>query len=174
MRGGGARSLHDATAGGVVVLDIVPADLAACETIHPVVGVLLHVTSDRLDGAAPAETDADTWARLFRCQTFLDYAVINADDPRAVALAPRVSAKVLAFGLREPDGDGAFLRAGHLWYRFEGTECAVVPIADAPWRGDDGLDHALAAIAATLHFGVPRETLADALRSFVSTAPDAR
>ncbi len=161
-----AQEVEHARPGGVAVIEVSSFQLEACENFHPAVSVLLNITPDHLDRHKTLEAYADAKARIFQRQTFADHAVLNAGDPRVVALAPRVPAPILAFGSHEPDGDGAFLRGGDLWYRHEGTECAVLPASELQIRGPHNVENALAAIAATLHFGIPRETLAAGLRSF--------
>ena len=159
-----------ASADGVVVLEVSSVQLAACETFHPAVSVLLNIAPEyrprhpAIDVSAEAYAEAK--ARVFRCQTFVDHAVLNADDVRVVALASRVPAPVLAFSVDELDGDGAFVRGEQLWYRYEGTECAVLSVRELPIRGPHNVENALAALAATLHFGIPRDTLASGLRTF--------
>jgi UDP-N-acetylmuramoylalanine--D-glutamate ligase len=150
----------------IVVLEVSSFQLETSERFHPRVAVLLNLTPDHLDRHGSFEAYGHAKARIFARQTHADYAVLNAGDPAVVALASRVRAVTLAFSVREPDGDGAFVRGENIWYRFEGTECAITRLSELQIRGPHNVENALAAVASTLPFGVEREMLARGLASF--------
>ena len=85
QRAGGRRrvptSLH--------VVEVSSFQLETTETFHPWIAVLLNLSPDHLDRHASFEEYAAAKARIFANQTPADWAVVNADDPAALALRPR-------------------------------------------------------------------------------------
>ncbi|MCW2523698.1 MAG: hypothetical protein JWO63_2033, partial [Frankiales bacterium] len=85
-----------------------PADLAVfeldeahairfCEVHRPERALLLNVLRDQLDRFGEIDTTAGLLARVARATT--EYVVVNRDDPRLVALAADLPARVSYFGV---------------------------------------------------------------------------
>ncbi len=162
-----SAEVEHARADGVAVLEVSSFQLETVQRFHPRVAALLNLTPDHLDRHRTMEAYTSAKARVFAQQTANDYAVLNATDARVAALAPALRATRLAFAREAIVGDGAFLRDGDLWYRFEGTECAILPAADLQIRGPHNVENALAAVACTLPFGLTRTQLQQGLATFV-------
>lgn len=93
-------------------------------------------------------------------------AILNADDPRVMAMAERTSARCLTFGLERPADYGAEAihlgRDGTTFVLRTGAEVAQMRI---PWLGRHFVRAALVAVAVAQHFGLPLEVIADRLAS---------
>ena len=92
--------------------------------------------------------------------------MLNADDPGAAALAPRVRARLLWFSRRQPvppRGVGP-RRLGTL--RLGREDRPVCPVGEIRLRGAHNLENVLAATACAGALGVPPERLGAAIRAF--------
>ena len=78
-------------ADGWVVAEVSSFQLETTDAFRPRVAAVLNVTPDHLDRHGSLAAYAEAKARIFRAQGPEDWAVLNADDPGAAALAPRVA-----------------------------------------------------------------------------------
>ena len=135
------------------------------EIARPEVGVVLAVHPTHLQRAGSLEAIARAKAELPAALPADGLAVLNADDPRVVAMRSVTSARVLTFGLG-PDAD---VRASEVEsHGVDGTTFTL----EAPWGrrrlhsatpGRHLVPHALAAATVAEHLGVPLDEVADAL-----------
>jgi UDP-N-acetylmuramoyl-tripeptide--D-alanyl-D-alanine ligase len=72
-----------------------------CRVARPDVGVVLNVGSAHLGEFGSAEVIAQAKGELVEALAESGTAVLTADDPRVVGMAPRTSARVLTTGIRE-------------------------------------------------------------------------
>jgi UDP-N-acetylmuramoylalanine--D-glutamate ligase len=113
---------------------------------------------------------AEAKARIFYAQGAGDWAVLNADDPGATALASRVRARLLWFSRRGPVAQGAWVRDGWVMLRLEGRDQAVCPVSEILLRGTHNLENVLAATACAGALGIAPEGLRAAIRAFRAVA----
>jgi UDP-N-acetylmuramoylalanine--D-glutamate ligase len=153
-------------ADGWVVAEVSSFQLETTEAFRPHVAAVLNVTPDHLDrhGSLAAYTDAK--ARIFRNQSSEDWAILNADDPGAASLAPRVGARLLWFSRREPVVEGAWIRDGWVTLRFAGVDQPVCPVGEIFLRGAHNLENVLAATACAGAVGVAPDRLRTAIHAF--------
>jgi len=156
----------DFPADGWVVAEVSSFQLETTHAFRPHVAAVLNVTPDHLDrhGSLAAYTEAK--ARIFRAQGAGDWAVLNADDPGAAALASRVRARLLWFSGREPVTEGAWVRDGWVTLRLGGRDQAVGPVDEIFLRGAHNLENVLAATACAGALGVAPERLRAGIRAF--------
>ena len=88
-----------AGSGGVCVVEASSFQLETVATFRPHVAVMLNVTADHLDRYADMNGYAAAKARIFAAQTGGDYAVINRDDPLAVAASDGIAARRIGFSV---------------------------------------------------------------------------
>src|SRR6266702_8456504 len=102
------------------VVELSSFQLEGIERLRPRVAAILNVTPDHLDRYPSVDAYALAKARIFMNQAPGDFAVANARDRRAIALAGGSRAEVATFGFGAPaprsarapaSGDGAFLLA---------------------------------------------------------------
>jgi len=135
------------------------------EIARPEVGVVLAVHPTHLERAGSLEAIARAKAELPAALPSDGLAVLNADDPRVVAMRGITAATVRTFGLG-PDAD---VRATEVEsHGVEGTSFTL----EAPWGrrrlrsatpGRHLVPHALAAATIADHFGVPLDEVEVAL-----------
>jgi UDP-N-acetylmuramoyl-tripeptide--D-alanyl-D-alanine ligase len=135
------------------------------EIARPEVGVVLAVHPTHLERAGSLDAITRAKAELPAALPADGLAVLNADDPRVVAMRNMTAANVRTFGL----GPAADVRAVDIESQgVRGTSFTL----KAPWGrrrlhsatpGRHLVPHALAAATVADHFGVPPDEVAEAL-----------
>jgi UDP-N-acetylmuramoylalanine--D-glutamate ligase len=153
-------------AGGIVVAEVSSFQLETTDTFRPRVAAILNVTPDHLDRHGSLAAYAEAKARILGRQTEDDWAVVNADDPGAAALATRARSRLLRFSRRETVSAGTWVRDGWVTLRLGGTDRPVCPVAEIRLRGDHNLENVLAATACAAALGVAPDMLREGVRAF--------
>ena len=143
--------------------------------LSPVIAVITNVDREHLDHYG-------TYGRL--CEAFVEFAnkvpfygavVACADDAELVRLMPRMTRRIVSYGL---DGEEADLRGVEVRLEAFGARCQVsrggrriderAPLGELRLRvpGRHNLLNALAATAVGLELGLPFDTIAGALAGF--------
>jgi UDP-N-acetylmuramoylalanine--D-glutamate ligase len=159
-----------APADALIVAEVSSFQLETTETFRPRVAALLNLTPDHLDRHGTLAAYAEAKARIFRRQTEADWAVLNADDAGAAALAGRVSGRLLWFSRRRAVAEGAYVADGWITLRLGGREVRVGPVTEIFLRGAHNLENVLAATATAAWAGVPPERLRAAIQGFRGVA----
>src|SRR5262249_24282427 len=154
----------DFPADGWVVAEVSSFQLETTDAFRPHVAAVLYVTADHLDRHGSLAAYAEAKARIFRAQDPADWAVLNADDPGAAALAPRVRSRLLWFSRRQALNQGAWVHQGWVTLRLEEGDVPVCPVDDVFLRGAHNLENVLAASACAGALEVPPERLCAAIR----------
>jgi cyanophycin synthetase len=153
---------------------------------HNDVSVVTNVTADHLGlhGVETVDQLAEVKAIITRVTRKDGWVVLNGDDPRVRAMATQASGRIWMFSLdpdspalREAlDGGGrgiTVLDGDVVILRRDADPDRLVRVVDVPMTlsglSEHSLANALAATAAGLGLGLPREAVVDALRTF---APD--
>ncbi len=147
-----------AAPGGVCVVELSSFQLETAERLRPQVAVLLNITADHLDRYPDIEAYSAAKARIFSAQTGGDFAVLNVDDARVLALLPSVPSRVVRVSTRRSLDEGGWVEGGALCVRLPGGPCERYP-ADVPGLyGRHNQENALAAmVAARLAGALPAE-----------------
>jgi UDP-N-acetylmuramoylalanine--D-glutamate ligase len=148
------------------VAEVSSFQLETTDAFRPRVAAVLNVTPDHLDRHGSLAAYAEAKTRIFRAQGAADWAVLNADDPGAAALASGVKAPLLWFSRRRPVGQGAWVREGWVTLRLGAEDRPVCPVQEVFLRGAHNLENVLAATASAGALGVPPERLRGAIRAF--------
>lgn len=154
----------------VHVVEVSSFQLETTDTFHPWIAVLLNLSPDHLDRHPSFEAYADAKARVFRNQTVDDWAVVNADDARAVGLAARGRATRFDFGFDGVEADGVTVVDDVIVVRRSGAVAPVAPVASVRVPGRHLLADVLAAAAVSTVVGVPPASIARAVAGFSGLA----
>lgn len=157
-------------ADGIVVAEVSSFQLETVETFRPRVAALLNLTPDHLDRHPSLAAYAEAKARIFMRQTREDWAVVNADDPGATALAGRAPGRVLWFSGMRTVAEGCCVRDGWVTLRLGSGEQPVCPVEEIFLRGVHNLENVLAATACAAWAGVAPARLRAAIRAFRGVA----
>ena len=148
------------------VVEVSSFQLETTQTFHPWISVLLNLSADHLDRHGTFERYASAKARIFANQTANDWAVINADDPAAMALAGGYRARRLDFALETSLSDGITVEAGSIVRRQAGDSAPLVPLSSVRVPGRHLLGDVLAAAAVGCVAGVPAAAMQRAVEGF--------
>ena len=147
------------------VCEVSSFQLEAVDAFHPQVAVLTNITPDHLDRYDGMADYTAAKARVFGRQGPQDYAVLNADDPRTLAI-PTAARRVLFSRRGRPASGGAWLEAGELHCDIAAPRHRVLAAERLALPGAHNLENALAALAAAECLGTPQEPIAGALAQF--------
>jgi UDP-N-acetylmuramoylalanine--D-glutamate ligase len=148
------------------VVEVSSFQLQTTETFHPWVAVALNLSPDHLDRHASFAEYAAAKARIFANQTAQDWAVINADDPGALALAREARARRFDFALDARIDNGVTVEGGQVVRRDRGAATPLVPVASVKLPGRHLLADVLAAAAVGCVAGVPPLAMQRAVENF--------
>jgi cyanophycin synthetase len=149
---------------------------------HNDVAVVTNISADHLGlgGVTTLDQLAEVKATIVRITLPGGWVVLNADDPRTLAMRRLSRARPFVFGLepnapglREAQTDGgraATVLDGDLVVLTRGRVDRLLPVLDVPVTlaglASFNVANALAATAAGIAVGLPREAVLDGLRSF--------
>jgi UDP-N-acetylmuramoylalanine--D-glutamate ligase len=128
--------------------------------------VLLNLSADHLDRHESFEAYGAAKARIFANQTPDDWAVVNADDPRALAIARGGRARRFDFALDAAPADGVTVQGDTIVRRDRGASAPVLPLAAVKLPGRHLLGDVLAATAVGCLAGVPPAAMRRAVETF--------
>ena len=149
----------------VAVAELSSFQLELIEKFRPSISVFLNLTPDHLDRHHTLESYGAAKARIFQNQGESDSAVLNADDPGTTPYAP-AKPQVFWFSRKQRVAQGAFVKESEILFRREGTEEAILKLADIPLAGAHNVENVLAAVAATKLAGAESTAIAKGVRSF--------
>ncbi len=157
--------LHELTPRHWVVLELSSFQL---ETLprSPHVAVVTNVGSDHLDWHGSQDAYVRAKRSIVAWQRRDDWAVLNLDDPTAVAMHTGCDGLLFPFSLAQRLRRGAFVDAGEIVVARDGSRTTILRETDLRIPGRHNVANALAAAAVGVLGGIPTEAIADALRSF--------
>lgn len=149
----------------VSVVELSSFQLELIDKFRPDIGVFLNLTPDHLDRHKSMEAYAAAKARIFEKQTEMDAAVLNADDPPTVVLAPK-KPQVFWFSRKKRVEQGACVRGEDIVIVHHGKEEVIMKTGEIPIPGAHNLENVLAAVMAARLAEVDGATIGKAVRSF--------
>ena len=146
------RAAFRASASDVLVGEISSFQLEWIKDFHPKVSALLNISTDHLDRHPSMEDYVETKMRIFENQGPEDHAVLNADDPAVMELAPRIKSKKWLFSRKGEVEMGTLARGTEVWSRTPSGDERVCDASTMRLRGLHNLENVLAAVAAVMAF----------------------
>ena len=146
----------------ITVLELSSFQLEAIYSFSAFVGILLNLAPDHLDRYDTVDDYYRAKFRLFETQKPGSYAVLNIDQPEVAKLEGKIVADVLPFTMCDGRVNGAWLSNSIIMRRDE----PILRKDEIGIPGPHNLANALASVAATIPFEVPKESLAETLRRF--------
>ena len=150
----------------VIVCEVSSFQMETADTFHPHVALLTNITEDHLNRHGTMEVYTGLKMRMFRNQTASDFAVFNEDDPGLAGLSKQVRSRVLKFSRLKEVKEGAFVRDGQIWIRFDGSEKKVCDVSEVFIPGPHNLENALGAVCVAAAMNVPVPVIRHSLRTF--------
>jgi UDP-N-acetylmuramoylalanine--D-glutamate ligase len=124
-----SAQVDESTEDTIHVIEASSFQLEAADTFHPWIAVLLNFSPDHLDRHATVEEYAAAKARIFARQTAEDWAVLNADDGEALAMAAGGHARRLLFSLHGQLSDGVVVDGDAIVRRNPAGDERLVPLS---------------------------------------------
>jgi UDP-N-acetylmuramoylalanine--D-glutamate ligase len=160
----------DFPADGLIVAEASSFQLETTELLRPRVAAVLNITPDHLDRHKTFERYIEAKAKIFANQTSADCGVLNADDPAAASLAPRIRGRVLWFSRLTPLDHGVFVHDGWLVAKLNGHVEEICPLGEIPLRGQHNVENVLAAAACALWAGLSPDSIRRGIGAFRGVA----
>lgn len=157
-----SEDVLDIPANGVVVAEVSSFQLETAKTFHAKVGTLLNITPDHLNRHKTMENYCEAKYKVFENQEAAEYAILNANDAYYEEAKRHVSSQVITFDSQKIAEKGAYIKDGALYENINGIENYIC--AEDEIRVFN--ENALAAIAITTCFGIPRELIIKTLIGF--------
>jgi UDP-N-acetylmuramoylalanine--D-glutamate ligase len=148
------------------VVEVSSFQLETIDTFHPCIAVLVNLSPDHLDRHASFEAYGAAKARVFSNQGPDDWAIVNADDPAALALAEGGRARRLDFALDRALADGVTVDGGDVVARSGGASRPLFPAASVQVPGRHLLADVLAATAVGVATGAAPAAMRSAVEGF--------
>jgi UDP-N-acetylmuramoylalanine--D-glutamate ligase len=152
----------------VLIVEVSSFQLETVNEFRPRIGVLLNVTEDHLDRHGNMKIYRETKGRVFDKQGPDDFAVVNMDDKQAAKVFDSISSIPVPYSVHRQIERGVFIDNDVIWSvmppRFEPE--ALGSIKDIRFKGRHGLENVLAAIAVSLLWGLPAQTIIRAVDKF--------
>lgn len=148
------------------VVEVSSFQLEAIDTFRPWIAVLLNLSPDHLDHHASFEEYAAAKQRIFANQTADDWAVVNQDDPPALALARQARARRFDFTLDSSLPEGVTVEGGQIVRRDRSSSVPLLPLSSVRLPGRHLLGDVLAAAAVGCVAGVSAAAMQRAVEGF--------
>ena len=151
---------------GIIVAELSSFQLEDIRRFRPAVAVFLNFEEDHLDYHGTIGRYFQAKARIFENQSAADFAVLNAGDKAAAALAAKMPGTVLWFG-KAPQQKGVGLDNEHLVLFNPGRKPEpICRVSEVAIPGEHNLENAMAAAAAAWAAGADPAAIGRALRAF--------
>ncbi|HEV8199464.1 MAG TPA: UDP-N-acetylmuramoyl-L-alanine--D-glutamate ligase [Candidatus Polarisedimenticolia bacterium] len=149
------------------IVELSSFQLEGIETFRPHIAVLLNLSPDHQDRYPDMPAYYAAKARIFMNQAASDHAILNQDDPQAMALTRGIAARRHQFSRGGGVQEGAYVRDGRDIILVENSRpTAVMPLSDIPLFGVHNQENVLAAVLAARLCGITVEQAAEGVRSF--------
>ena len=151
----------------VFVIEASSFQLEGVRSLHPRVAVFLNLSDNHLDRHPSFDVYATAKARIFLNQTADDWAIVNAGDPRLLALSRAGRARLLCFGDNAHGAENAaFFHEGLARLRRLGQEESLFARTAVRLPGAHLAEDLLAAAAAARLMGVAPAAIQRAIEGF--------
>jgi len=156
---------------GVIVFELSSWRLSALgrANLSPHIGVITNIHQDHLNYYGTMEKYIADKKYIFLNQKEGDFAVLNCDNESVRNLAEQTKSKVIFFTANaevDINNDYVGVKEGKVFYQSESEERIICDINDIKLRGGHNLYNVLAAIAATLVYGVASDKICEAVKNF--------
>ena len=149
----------------VTVAEVSSFQLETIHSFRPEVSAILNITPDHLNRHHTMECYIDTKVRIAENQTKDQICVLNYEDPELKKLADKIPADIFWFSSARPLERGIWLDGEDIIYK-DTEEIKICTIHDMQLLGVHNYENVMAAVAITMHMGVPVECIRKAIAEF--------
>lgn len=154
---------------GAVVFELSSWRLSALgrEKLSPHIAVLTNILPDHLNYYSSMEKYIADKKYIFSNQKPKDFLILNYDNEASRDLAGDAKSKLVFYSSAEIDCENCvFVRSGKIIHRSDSEEKEICDLGDVKLRGEHNIGNVMAAVAATLAYGVEPEKIGEAVKSF--------
>jgi UDP-N-acetylmuramoylalanine--D-glutamate ligase len=148
--------------GGAVATEVSSFQLDTIKEFRARVAVMLNIAEDHTDWHGTLDAYMAAKARIIENQTADDVFVFNCEDQRVASIARRAPGRLLPFSAHRVPHNGIGVDGPRIVYRGD----ALVDVEDVPLPGRAGLEDAVAAAGAALEYGIEKQAVVRAVKSF--------
>lgn len=149
----------------VTVAEVSSFQLETIHSFRPEVSAILNITPDHLNRHHTMQCYIDTKARIAENQTKDQICVLNYEDSELKKLADKIPADIFWFSSARPLERGIWLDGEDIIYK-DIEEIKICTIHDMQLLGVHNYENVMAAVAITMHMGVPVECIRKAIAEF--------
>jgi UDP-N-acetylmuramoylalanine--D-glutamate ligase len=158
--------VDDSTPDTLHVVEASSFQLEGTDTFHPWIAAILNLSADHLDRHPDLASYARAKSRIFANQGPGDLAVVDADQPEAVAVAATGRGRQVRYSSRRPLADGVSVDGGVIWHRTSEGDVALVPLTAIRLHGQHMTSNVVAASAISHLAGASPDGMSRALSGF--------
>ncbi len=153
---------------GATVAEISSFQLETMLTFKPKVSAILNITPDHLDRHGSMENYADVKKSIAKNQDENDFCVLNYEDEVLREFGKTLKCKVVFFSSQRKLTDGFYYEDGGIYIAEKGESTLFIRTDETNLVGLHNFENIMAAAAMTKSFGVPLDTIREAVKSFVA------
>ena len=153
---------------GATVAEISSFQLETMLTFKPKVSAILNITPDHLDRHGSMENYADVKKSIAKNQDENDYCILNYEDEVLREFGKTLKCNVVFFSSQRRLNDGFYYEDGVIYIAEKGESTAFIRTEETNLVGLHNFENIMAAVAMTKSFGVPLDTIREAVKSFVA------
>lgn len=150
----------------VTVAEISSFQLETVHEFHPKVSAILNITPDHLNRHHTMECYIRAKESITKNQTASDVCVLNYEDEILRAFGEELGTQVVFFSSRRELSKGFYYKDGGIFYADGKETQRIIQVDELNILGLHNYENVMAACAMAFALGVPRETVAEALRQF--------
>lgn len=152
----------------VTVAEVSSFQLETIMDFRPDVSAILNITPDHLNRHGTMENYIEVKERIASNQTEDDWIVLNYDDEvlREFGESKELKPKVMYFSGTQELKEGLYLDGEVIVYRHGGKTEELVNVRELQLLGRHNYENVMAAIAISVHMGVPMDTILRVVKEF--------
>ncbi len=133
----------------------------------PFLAVLTNIYLDHLNYYKTMEEYVSDKKNIFLFQKTRNILVANFDDEAVRATVQDAKGTIIWFSQNgEIEGDGVWVKDKKIYVRRQGKEEEFLPLSRVPLKGEHNVANVLAAVSATLAYGINLKQIASGIESF--------
>ena len=133
----------------------------------PKIAILTNLSADHLDKYPSLKVYYRDKENIFRFQKPDDYLILNKDDAEARKWADKTKSHVYWFSKKLfKNGNGVYVKGKSIYFKKNNKVIKVCSVSDVKMMGEHNLENALAAIVASLVYGLSVRKIKTVLRKF--------
>ncbi|HLM83951.1 MAG TPA: UDP-N-acetylmuramoyl-L-alanine--D-glutamate ligase [Candidatus Bathyarchaeia archaeon] len=137
------------------------------EKLSPPIAVVTNIYPDHLNYYGSMEKYVADKKYIFASQKEKDYVVLNHDNEASRGLAEEAKSQVVFFSNSKLEFQNCvFIEGGKIVFRSNAKKEEICDLNDIKLRGGHNIGNVLAAVAATVAYGIPAEKIREAVENF--------